>query len=219
MGFQEHIEALYYFAVVALVYGFLVFLNSFTKSFIRSGFGKLLVSGIVVVGSGISLALARQTINGELQVPSSAYPITQSILAVLYAPLTLSICLALSGVFFFMIGIVMSFMPFKKISMKSLLVNWRNEAFTANQFVLNIIRLIGLIAVISVAMNFAKENGWYTDTLASFTRWFAYSFESEEYSFCTLQPGERVAYLSNNRVVVTIKDVKDEYLYEIKTCL
>ncbi len=219
MGFQENIEGLYYFAVVALIYGFLVFLNSLAKAFIGSGFGKLLVSGVLVIGSGISLALARQTINGELHVPSSAYPITQSILAVLYAPLTLSICLALSGVLFLMVGVVLSFMPVKVISMKSLLVNWWNEAFTAKEIVLNFTRFIGLIAVISVAMNFAKENDWYTDALASFTRWFAYSFESEEYSYCTLKPGERVAYLSNNKIVVATKGVNDEYLYEIQTCL
>lgn len=219
IGFQDSVEGLYYLAVVALIYGFLVFLNSLTKPFIESGLGKLLLSGMLVIGSGVSLALARQTINSELHVPSSAYPITQSILAVLYAPLTLSICLALSGVFFLMVGVVLSFIPFKVVSMKSLLVNWWNEAFTAKEIVLNIIRLIGLIAVISVAVKFAEQNEWYTDTLASFTRWFAYSIESEEYSYCTLKPGERVAYLSNNRIVVATKGVNDEYLYEIETCL
>jgi hypothetical protein len=219
IGLQEHVNWLLYFAVIALIYGFLVFLNSLAKSFIESGLGKLLVSGALVIGSGVSLALARQTINSELQVPSSAYPITQSILAVLYAPLTLSICLALSGVFFLMVGVVLSFMPFKVVSMKSLLVNWWNEAFTAKEIVINVIRLLGLIAVISVAINFAKQSDWYTDTLASFTHWFAYSFESEEYSYCTLKFGERIAYLSNNRVVITTKDVNDEYLYEIRSCL
>lgn len=219
IGVQEHIEGLYYFAVIALIYGFLVFLNSLAKSFIESGLGKLLTSGVLVIGSGISLALARQTINGELHVPSSAYPITQSILAVLYAPLTLSICIALSGVLFMVVGALWSFMPVKVNSMKSLLVSWWDEAFTVKEMVLNFLRLIGLVAVISVAMSFSKQNDWYTDMMASFTRWFAYSFESEEYSYCTLKPAERVAYLSDNKVVIATKVVNDEYLYEIRSCL
>jgi len=219
IGVQEYVEGFYYFAVIALIYGFIVFLHSLVKPIVQSGFGKIVLSGLFVIGSGVSLALARQTINDELQVPSSAYPITQSILTVLYAPLTLSICLALSGVIFIMLGSLLSFSPVRMNSMKSLLVSWWDEAFSTKETLVNLTRLLGLIAVVSLAMTFLKQNGWYMDQLASFTHWFAYSLESEQFSYCTLNFEERVAYLEGNRIVVASKSSQDEYLFLIKECM
>ncbi|SFG30063.1 hypothetical protein [Neptunomonas qingdaonensis] len=220
IGLQNHAKGFYYLAVITLIYGFLVFVNTLAKPFIDSGAGKLVISGILVIGSGVSLALARLTINGELHVPSSAFPITQSILAVLYAPLTLSICLAFSGVIFIVIGAMLSIIPYRVSSIKSFLTSWhQGDEISVIGIIINLVRLSGLVAVISVAMHFSQNNDSYTEALASFTRWFAYSFESDEHSYCTINPGERVAYLDNDRIVVATKKSNEPYVYEIRPCL
>lgn len=219
-GFTEYADLLYYLAAFALIYGFIVFINSLVKPMVQSGLGKLILSGAFVIGSGISLAMARQTINAELQVPSSVYPITQSILAVLLAPLTLSICLALTGVFFIVLGMFLSLTPIRVTSMKSLLVGWKNEALKGLEIVTNIVRFIGLIVVISLAMAFAKENDGYTEVLASFTKWFAYSFESETHSYCAKASGERVTYLSVKLIVISNRDSESEnYSFRVNNCI
>jgi hypothetical protein len=219
-GFTEYSDAFYYLAAFALIYGFIVFVNSLVRPMVQSGLGKLILSGAFVIGSGISLAMARQTINAELQVPSSAYPITQSLLAVLLAPLTLSICLALTSVFFIVVGMFLSLTPMRVTSMKSLLVGWKNEALKGLEIVTNIVRFIGLIVVISLAMAFAKENDGYTETLASFTKWFAYSFESETHSYCEIASGQRVTYLSEKLIVISKwSEDNDSYSFRVDKCI
>jgi len=218
-GFTEYADLLYYLAAFALIYGFIVFINSLVKPMVQSGLGKLILSGVFVIGSGISLAMARQTINAELLVPSSAYPITQSILAVLLAPLTLSICLALTSVIFIVLGMFLSFLPLRVTSMKSLLVGWKNEALSGLEIVTNIVRFFGLIVVISLAMAFAKDNDGYTETMASFTKWFAYTFESELHSYCSTASDERVTYLSEKLIVISKQDAESGgYSFRIDSC-
>jgi len=219
-GFEQYSEGFYYLAAFALIYGFIVFVNSLAKPMVHSGLGKLILSGAFVIGSGISLAMARQAINTGLQVPSSAYPITQSILAVLLAPLTLSICLALTSVFFIILGVFLSFIPIRITSMKSLLVGWKNEALSGYEIVTNIVRFLGLIVVISLAMAFAKDNDGYTETMTSFTKWFAYSFESETHSHCATASDERVAYLSENLIIISKRDGDSgKYSFRVDNCV
>ena len=219
-GYTDYADLLYYLAAFALLYGFIVFINSLVKPIVQSGLGKLILSGVFVIGSGISLAMARQAINAELQVPSSAYPITQSLLAVLLAPLTLSICLALTSVFIIVIGMLLSFMPVRVTSMKSILIGRKNNALSGLEIVTNIVRFIGLIVVISLAMAFVKENDGYSESLASFTKWFAYSFESETHSYCVKASRERVTYLSEKIIVISSRDNESEnYSFRVDNCI
>ncbi|MAY43507.1 MULTISPECIES: hypothetical protein [unclassified Neptuniibacter] len=219
-GLTEYADLLYYLGAFALTYGFIVFVNSLVKPMVQSGLGKLILSGAFVIGSGISLAMARQTINAELHVPSSAFPITQSLLAVLLSPLTLSICLALTSVFFIIIGMLFSFMPVRITSMRSLLAGRKNNALSGLEIVTNIVRFTGLIVVISLAMAFTKENDGYTETLASFTKWFAYSFESETHSYCEIASGQRVTYLSEKLIVISKRsEDNDSYSFRVDKCI
>lgn len=58
-GFTDYADLLYYLAALALIYGFIVFINSLVKPIVQSGLGKLILSGAFVIGSGISLGNMR----------------------------------------------------------------------------------------------------------------------------------------------------------------
>lgn len=219
-GFKQYSEAFHYLATVALIYGFIVFVNSLAKPIMRSGLGKLILSGAFVIGSGISLAMARQAINTELHVPASAYPITQSILAVLLAPQSLSVCLALTGVVLIVPAIFLSFMPIKITSMKSLLVSWKADALTGTEMITNIVRFFALVVVINLAMSFSKDSNGYSDSLASFSKWFAYTFESEIHSYCFTASDERVTYLSEKLIIISKQDGDSgKYSFRVDNCI
>ncbi|EOG7766855.1 hypothetical protein ACLIOJ_004842, partial [Vibrio parahaemolyticus] len=69
----------------------------------------------------------------------------------------------------------------------------------------------------ALCLSFAKDNSWYTDKVGVAVKWFAYNFEMERYSYCKLNEGQHITYLSEDYVIVA-EVVESTYKFTVTKC-
>jgi hypothetical protein len=89
---------LFVIPLLSLLYGFYVYIVQVYRPVWDSIVGKILISGLVFVGSSFSLALSKLAVNASLQVPSSPFLSTISIIALLVSPLAVTLIFGFLGV-------------------------------------------------------------------------------------------------------------------------
>lgn len=199
-------EVLAYIAIGFLIYGFWTYLSPILKKASESFLIKGLWAGITIAGATVSFSFAQLIVNETLQVPTSAFPHTQTLVAILVAPVVI-------GIFVFAIGLILTpafqimlYSESGELSIKSFIScrpqstdkKWAEAKYFA--------RFIAFAFVLSLCVAGLARNDVYLNGISDFVRWFAFHFETENYSRCLVPPEVRVGYLGGGRVVAASKD-------------
>lgn len=213
-------SVLFLIPLFILLYGFSRFLIEKLHAFAETKIGKLVISTIFAIGAALSLGLANQAINTTLAVPSAPFAFTQSLVAILIAPLTISILLGFSCIFM----LIASPFSFGRNTLpliaKSLLTFWikaKRTKMSNTQFFTQAARFIATFALMFACFTFIENNRWYTTSVGGFIKWFAFHFETELYSHCQLKKGSKIAYINKDDVIIATK-VDGKYQFTMQTC-
>ena len=215
---QEYAKIFLAFSIFFSCYGFFVFLLPRLRQIWESFLGKFIISGLIFTGSTFSISLAKTAINTTFQVPASPFIHTQALLSALLAPLTASILLSIASVF--MIPILMPFILSKNetFSLKHFLLLWHRDSFIPENTCIVLIRFIVFFFFLTIFFAFGSNNNWYTHKLMKLARWYAYNFETEQFSYCKLEKDERIAYISDDNIVIATEK-NGQYLFRTGKCV
>ena len=208
---------LFVIPLLSLLYGFYVYIVQVYRPIWGSVIGKILISGLVFVGSSFSLALSKLAVNASLQVPSSPFLSTISVIAVLVSPLAVTLTFGFLGVIILPIAMPLFLNDEGTYSAKRIISFWKWKPVESQQIGKLFIRLGILMFLISLAWTFNGNNTWYTKKIETFAKWYAYNFDTEAYSHCKLESGQKVAYIDSGNIVIA--SVKDSVIkFEVSKC-
>lgn len=215
---KEFSNDVFWVPVLIAIYGFIYYwVNEFSR-FWKSIFGKVVVTAILTIAGTLSLAFANQAINGTFQVTASPFEYTQIMLSVLLSPLIASILFGLFGFILFPVLMFMSVGFPKPFSIKAFFKSFfKGGASNKPAGFTLIVRFVLLILLIGIALEFNQKNEWYTSPLGNFSKWFAYNFEMEKYSYCDLKNNEKIAYIDSNNIIIGLME-DDNYMFKQSTC-
>lgn len=198
-------EILAYMAIGFLIYGFWTYLSPVLKKASESLLVKALWAGITVAGVTVSFSFGQLIVNETLQVPSSAFPHTQALVAILVAPVVI-------GIFVFVIGLIvtpllqiMLYSENGELSIKSFLAPRSQSTDKKWAEVKYFARFLAFISVLSLCITGLARNDIYLTGVSDFVSWFAFNFETEKYSNCLVPSGSRIGYLGGDQVVMASK--------------
>jgi hypothetical protein len=210
------VPGIFYTAVALLVYGFLRYLLPAVSSALNSMLAKAIWAGTFFVGTTFTLALSGGLVNDVLEVPASPFAYTRIIVAVLISPLVVAASSILLAVISMPLLLIISINGSSGLSFKSILLSLLNRtARTASEVV--VMRFISLITIVALCATFLSSAGSYAYGVARFIKWFAYTFETEQFSYCDAKAMQRVAYLDRNVVIYAIAS-GDTFTFEIGKC-
>lgn len=207
-----------YISFTLFTYGLLIFITSKLKILWQTWFGKSLISGLMFIVSATCFSFAGVFINGVLKVPSEPFTHTLSIVALLISPVVVALLIGFTMVFVIPLSFFLIFKVNEKPSIKLVLMFWKTTSIPDNQIGLGISRVIGVIILFSICINFSSNNSWYTNPIGKFTAWFAYNFETEKYSHCMINGNERLAYLNKDDIIIAKED-NGELVFRSGRCI
>jgi xanthine/uracil permease len=210
-------QVLAYVAVGFLIYGFWTYLSPVLKKASESLIVRALWAAITIAGATVSFAFAQLIVNETLKVPSSAFPHTQTLVAVLVAPVVIGILVLALGLVLIPVFQVMLHSETGELSIKSLLsprFEGQNKKGTEAKY---FVRFVAFFLILVLCGTGLARNDVYLSGVGDFARWFAFHFETENYSSCVVDPGARVGYLGGDRVVVASKD-GNVYDFKVAEC-
>ena len=185
----------------------------------RAPLGKLFISIGGIIGTTLSLSFANLLINSSLQVPSSPFIYTQTLLSLLIAPLVISLIFGVLGMFIFPLTLILFSSTKINLSAKNVLTFWMQPRVKHEMVsgVTLLSRIIAMTCLLTLSWSFNGDNRWYTNQLDAFTKWYAFNFEMEQYTHCKLGEGERISYISKTAVIIGV--VHDgSYDFKTSTC-
>lgn len=210
-------EVLTYIAIGFLIYGFWTYLAPVLKKASESLLIKALWGGITITGATVSFSFAQLIVNEALRVPSSAFPHTQTLVAVLVAPVVI-------GIFIFVIGLILTpalqLMLYSKrgeLSIKSFLSPRPQSTDKKWVDIKYFIRFIAFVSALSLCVAGLARNEVYLNGVSDFVRWYAFHFETENYSSCVVPSEVRVVYLGGDRVIMASKN-DTGYIFKVIEC-
>ena len=207
----------YWVGFAIFIYGFMVWINELKDSMSSLIFAKAIGALVLLAATTLNMALSASAVNSILEVPSSAFRYTITITSILLIPLSASLILFFVTFLLVPIAMLTSIFSVNDISAKKLL---SFEMFKSSSKISAVIlfgRIFACIVVLSTAISFLQNNGKYTDTVGDFIKWFAYSFEMEQFSYCQLPKNGRIAYLSGNNVIIG-EESKSTYTFRVVKC-
>lgn len=215
-------NSFFYIPLTFFVWGFLVFVYQATAKVRGSKIAKLLLSAIAVALTTFSYAAAKQVLNFVFEVPSTAFPITHSIISILAMPAFAVI--AVSGIGFISILVIpLFFLPidFANLKAKSLLkFEIPLMKFDEKIVFRALVRYCALIAFVMFCASIIEKINWYSEHVNWYAKRFAYYFEAEQFSYCDLKQGEKVTYLNGDLIVVaSYEEKKDSYTFRVEKCV
>lgn len=181
-----------------LLVGFVFWMAELADEINSSIIGKSISATIAIVAITFNLALSSTGVNEVLQVPSSPFGYSITLMSVLSIPYTLSLVFSFTFPLLFMLAIVTS----------NLIKPNVDELYG---------RMISVAIVLTLAVTFLDDNKLYAERSAKVIKSFAYNFEMEKYSYCRLAKNERVAYLGGDKIVVGRKSY-DSYVFIVEEC-
>lgn len=207
-----------YMAIGFLFYGFWTYLSPALKKASESLLFKALWAGVTITGVTFSFSLAQLIVNETLKVPSSAFPHTQTLVAVLVAPVVI-------GIFVFVIGLILTpilqiiiYSENGELSIKSLLSPRTQNTNSKWAEIKYFIRFIALISVLGLCVAGLARNKVYLNGVRDFVRWYAFHFETESHSSCLVDSEVRVGYLNDGRVITASKNDAG-YSFQVSECM
>jgi hypothetical protein len=210
-------SVLFVIPLISMLYGFYVYIVQVYRPVWNSIVGKVLISGLIFIGSSFSLALSKLIINASLHVTSSPFLSTVSLTAVLVSPLTITLLFGFLGVLILPFAMTLFLGDEGVYSVKRIITFWKSKPVGIPQFGKLIIRLGILLLLISTAWTFNGNNSWYMNKVEKFAKWYAYNFDTDVFSHCDIDSGQRVAYIDLSSIVIaSVND--DGYEFKVSTC-
>lgn len=210
-------QVLAYAAMGFLLYGFLTYLAPVIKRASESLLIKGLWAGLTIAGATFSISLAQLAVNEALQVPTSGFPHTQTLVAVLVAPVVIGVFVVALGLLLSPIFQIMLYSESGDLSLKSFLSPKPPAAQKKSGEAKYIARFLAFFLVVGLCFAGLARSNAYLDGVGNFIRWFAFHFETERHSRCSLGQEARVAYLSSDQVVLAQKD-GESYRFQVVAC-
>lgn len=210
-------QILAYIAIGFLIYGFWTYLSPMLKKSSDSLIIKALWAGITITGATISFSCAQIIVNETLKVPSSAFPHTQTLVALFLAPVVIGIFVLALGLVLIPVFQVMLYSETGEFSIKSIL-NPRNgrpkKEWTEVKY---FVRFVAFVMTLVICVAGLTRNDIYLNGIGDFVRWFSFHFETENYSNCAVESGAKVGYLGGDQVISALK-YEDSYEFKIVDC-
>lgn len=207
----------YWICLGFVLAGAIIWLNTISKQVSSLLFVKAFWGVVIISGTALNLGLASINVNSILEVPSSPFTYTITIASVLLIPLTFSIIGIFLALPLMPVAIFSSIAKFGDFAPKRLLTLSFVTSFGKHSPVLFFGRIVACICLFSICIAFNKDSSWYFEVVEDKIKWFAYHLETEEFSYCKLDKGERVAYLSNDKVVIASKS-SESYSFRVSLC-
>ena len=207
----------YWVSMAFFVYGLAVWVDDIANNMNSILYTKVFGALILLVATTFNLAFASMTVNHILELPSSAFIYTTTIISVILIPLSVSLVLVFIIFPLLPFAILSSVFSIKDFSAKNILM-FKPFKSTGNISIIILFgRFISFIIVFSIALSFLNDNNWYIGKVEKFTKWFAYNLEMEEHSYCDMPEGSRVAYLKSDLIAIGTK-TDTSYIFKITSC-
>ncbi|OAN19777.1 hypothetical protein A3K86_00045 [Photobacterium jeanii] len=201
----------------AFLCGLAIYLLELIEKFTSTTIGKAVGAIFLLAGTTFNLAMASGTVNYALKVPASPFGYTQTLTSILTIPLTAAIGMLFLFVILLLLVLFTSAFRIESFTAKKVL----NLEFFKDSFKVSVVSFLGrmfsAVVLFSVSLSFIQNNQWYSDQISEFTRWFAYNFEMESYSYCTVPDKAKVAYLTRDNIVVANEE-KSTYIFYVTQC-
>ncbi|MEZ8383752.1 hypothetical protein AB6C98_08690 [Vibrio splendidus] len=207
----------YWICLGFVLAGAIIWLNTIAKQVSSLLFVKAFWGVVIVSGTALNLGLASTNVNSILEVPSNPFIYTVTITSVLLIPITFSIIGIFLALPLMPVAMFSSIAQFRDFTPKKLLTFSFITNFGKRSPALFLGRIIACIFLFSACIAFNKDSSWYFDLVDDKIKWFAYHLETEEFSYCKLGENERVAYLSNDKVVIASKS-SNVYTFRVSLC-
>ncbi|MFT0181847.1 hypothetical protein ACMSIO_15455 [Pseudomonas benzopyrenica] len=181
----------------------------------QNALGKLIMTAAYFLMTMVCLGAAGVYINQVTQTDSVSLPLTRNVVAILIAPSFIGI-----ATFFLAIAAI----PLSQLYlMYSLSVEKVNngfhprlrETFPLPTFAMRLFALCYLAG--SLSGNGIGQITLKEESLRNAMGWFAYHFEANRYTRCTLSPGQ-AALKGDDGIYLVITPKDDQYVFETKTC-
>lgn len=206
-----------YAAMAFLLYGFW----SYLAPILRSASESILIKGIWVAltfaGATIAVSLAQVLVNEAVQVPSSAFPHTQALVAVLVAPVVIGVFVIALGLLLVPVFQIMLYSESGELSIKAFLSPKKASSKRTGAEAKYIGRLFAFFVAIGLCFGGLARADAYLNGVSDFVRWFAYHFEAERFSTCSVGPEAKVSYLNGDQVVMVDKS-EEGYIFQVVEC-
>lgn len=216
-GFSSISASLVWVTLLLMVYGFLSFLSPKIMSLWDSLMGKVFFAILTFVGTTLCLSTAEQIVNYSLEVPSSPFIYTQSIVALLISPMVLLLGAVVIMVVLLVVAMPMFMFSGVKLSLKGLLTFAFNPAGSSPQEI-GLLRIVALVILISVCSSVLGKFNEYEKFVTDITRWYAFNLETEGHSYCKVSEGVRVAYITSDLIVTASHGTEQGYSFRVTAC-
>ena len=210
-------QVLAYAAITFLLYGFWSYLAPVLRRASESILVKGVWAALTVAGATVSVSLAQVFVNETLQVPSSAFPHTQALVAVLVAPVVIGVFVVALGLMLAPVFQIMLYSEGGELSIKSFLSTAPPDFKKTGVEAKYLGRFLAFFLALGLCFGGLGRTDTYLNGVGNFVRWFAYHFETERFASCTLGPEAKVSYLSGNQLVLAEKD-DESYIFQVVEC-
>ncbi|MFA1563203.1 hypothetical protein [Aliivibrio fischeri] len=201
-----------------LIYGFIVWIREWGDNLNSILYAKSLMALAFLAATTLNVAMASISVNSILEVPSSPFTYTITMVSILTVPFTAAISLTMLAMPMMLISMFSAMFSIKELSAKKI-VNFEIWSLMKEVSALNLLgRIFASLTVFFIATSFLGDNSWYTDQVAVFTKWFAYNFEMETYSYCSLPNNAHISYLDGERIIIGINE-KSKYIFTVSNCI
>jgi len=210
-------QVLVYAAMAFLLYGFWSYLAPILKRASESILVKGMWAALTFAGATVAVSLAKVFVNEALQVPSSAFPHTQALVAVLVAPIVIGIFVIALGLLLVPVFQIMLYSESGELSIKAFLSPESAGSKRSGAKAKYIGRFLAFFLAIGLCFVGLGRADAYLNEVGDFVQWFAYHFEAERFSPCAVGPEAKVSYLNSDQVVLVDKS-EEGYIFQVVEC-
>lgn len=182
----------------------------------QNALGKLIMTAAYFLMTTVCLGAAGVYINQVTQTDSVSLPLTRNVVAILIAPSFIGIAtffLAIAAIPLSQLYLMYS-LSVEKVT-NGLHPHLR-EIFPVPTFAMRFLALCYLAD--SLAGNGVGQITLKEESLRNAMGWFAYHFEANRYTRCSLTPGQ-AALKGDDGIYLVITPKDDRYVFETKTCI
>ncbi|HCE3433848.1 TPA: hypothetical protein NG611_004566 [Vibrio parahaemolyticus] len=199
------------------VYGLAVWIHQTANTLSSVLYARALGAFLLLGVTTFNLAFASSSVHSILEVPTSAFRYTTTLVSVMLMPLSISLMLTFIAIPLIPIAMLNSILSLQNVSAKNLLSLKMFSSTKELSITLMFGRVFACITIFYIASSFLSDNTWYSDRIEGITKSFAYSFEMEQHSYCKLEQNQKVAYLNNELVIIGTEN-DGSYLFSISRC-
>lgn len=195
-------------------------LSAFYSRISESPLGKLLLVVVVGVGANVAIAISAQLVNELVGVDPGKFAHTIAFASVLVS--VVLILLSLSAIFILGLGFGVMYLMFHWSDGRfiSMIFPWyRVEESTPYKRSTITVQVVSFLVLCGLAFSWVTDGKHgYNAFVEDKARWFLYTFEMYKKSPCVMRDGQRVAFLSDDQVLVASEE-GDVITFQVQPCL